>query len=88
MWYIEDRGQEHHLFPLLLTSSHSSFPRGWIEGKGYPDGIQRNEELSPRDKEQVKRLYGPPRKVVAVDPTLTPTIRTTTNTTGIPSYTA
>ena len=38
-----------------------SFPREWIKGNGYPTGIDRNTELSSRDKEHVKRLYGPPR---------------------------
>ena len=37
------------------------FPREWIKGDGYPDGIGRNDELSQRDKEHVKRLYGPSR---------------------------
>ena len=37
------------------------FPREWIKGDGYPEGIGRNEELSERDKEHVKRLYGPSR---------------------------
>ena len=37
------------------------FPREWIKGDGYPDGIGRNDELSERDKEHVKRLYGPSR---------------------------
>ena len=37
------------------------FPREWIKGDGYPEGIGRNEELSARDKEHVKRLYGPSR---------------------------
>jgi hypothetical protein len=40
---------------------HYSFPREWIKGDGYPTGIDRNTELSPRDKEHVRRLYGPPR---------------------------
>ena len=72
---------------LLLSSLDSSFPREWIKGSGYPDGIQRNEELSPRDKEHVKRLYGPPKTGVTVDPTptTTPNTRTTTTTTGITS---
>ncbi len=38
-----------------------SFPREWIKGSGYPDGIDRNTQLSKRDKEHVKRLYGPSR---------------------------
>jgi hypothetical protein len=38
-----------------------SFPRNWIKGKGYPEGIDRNMTLSKRDKEHVKRLYGPSR---------------------------
>lgn len=46
------------LYSLLATCS---FPRAWIKGNGYPDGIDRNTELSARDKEHVKRLYGPPR---------------------------
>ncbi|XP_064399570.1 zinc metalloproteinase nas-14-like [Halichondria panicea] len=40
---------------------HYSFPRSWIKGKGYPNGIDRNDELSERDKEHIKRLYGPPK---------------------------
>ena len=70
---------------LLLFSLDSSFPREWIKGSGYPDGIQRNEELSPRDKEHVKRLYGPPKTGVTVDPTptTTPTTRTTTGITSL-----
>jgi hypothetical protein len=40
---------------------HYSFPRNWIKGDGYPDGIDRNTQLSRRDKEHVKRLYGPSR---------------------------
>ena len=38
-----------------------SFPRNWIKGNGYPEGIDRNMKLSKRDKEHVKRLYGPSR---------------------------
>ncbi len=38
-----------------------SFPRSWIKGNGYPNGIDRNDQLSERDKEHVKRLYGPPK---------------------------
>ena len=43
------------------TCTIHSFPREWIKGDGYPEGIGRNEELSERDKEHVKRLYGPSR---------------------------
>ena len=46
--------------PPTHTHTHS-FPRSWIKGKGYPNGIDRNDELSERDKEHVKRLYGPPK---------------------------
>lgn len=46
---------------------HYSFPREWIKGDGYPEGIARNDELSPRDKEHVRRLYGPPRISVTTD---------------------
>ncbi len=38
-----------------------SFPHAWIKGDGYPNGIDRNDELSERDKEHVRRLYGPPK---------------------------
>lgn len=44
----------------MLCVQHR-FPREWIKGDGYPEGIGRNEELSERDKEHVKRLYGPSR---------------------------
>ena len=44
----------------MLCMQHR-FPREWVKGDGYPDGIGRNEELSDRDKEHVKRLYGPSR---------------------------
>jgi hypothetical protein len=54
---------------------HYSFPREWIKGNGYPEGIGRNEELSPRDKEHVRRLYGPPRISPGTTPTTTPTGR-------------
>ena len=56
---------------VSVTNYHSidrfvhpfSFPREWIKGEGHPNGIGRNEELSERDKEHIKRLYGPPRTV-------------------------
>ena len=44
-----------------ITMHTCRFPREWIKGDGYPEGIGRNEELSKRDKEHVKRLYGPSR---------------------------
>ena len=48
------------MYSSLSCWAHS-FPREWIKGDGYPAGIDRNTELSPRDKEHVRRLYGPPR---------------------------
>ena len=50
-------------FPLMrfILLQPRSFPQKWIKGDGYPNGIDRNTELSARDKEHVRRLYGPPR---------------------------
>ena len=47
--------------PQCMCMCPISFPREWIKGDEYPAGIDRNMELSPRDKEHVRRLYGPPR---------------------------
>ena len=46
----------------------NSFPLEWIKGDGYPDGIERNDELSERDKEHIRRLYGPPRSSTRIRP--------------------
>lgn len=72
----------HHGDPSLPPLPPPSFPREWIKGDGYPEGIGRNEELSERDKEHVKRLYGPPRVQVAIEtnPKTTPTTEPTTTT--------
>ena len=36
-------------------------PRSWIKGDGYPNGIDRNDELSERDKKHVRKLYSSPK---------------------------
>ena len=44
-----------------MSASFYSFPPNWIKGDHFPRGIEKNEELSERDKMHIVKLYGPPR---------------------------